>query len=191
MTPASSRSFFPKPYADAVARLRVPAGFVLVAAFLWFSRPSTESIVEGVLIALPGLLLRGWAAGHLRKDATLTTSGPYAFIRNPLYAGTLIVALGMAHATREWPLAVLFLAVFLLVYLPAIALEEQHLAELFPNFGDYVKRVPLLIPYRRPIKSTQSFSASQYVYNREYEAAIGFLAGIAFLLAKASYFSGF
>lgn len=190
MTPDPSRSIFPKPYADAVARLRVPAGFVLVAAFLWFSRPSIESVIEGALIALPGLLLRGWAAGHLRKNADLTTSGPYAFIRNPLYAGTLIVALGMAHATREWPLAALFVAVFLLVYLPAITLEEQHLANLFPDFRDYAKRVPLLVPYRRPVKNTQTFSASRYIYNREYEAAIGFLAGIAFLLAKASYFMG-
>jgi protein-S-isoprenylcysteine O-methyltransferase Ste14 len=184
-SPASS--IFPKAYADYVARLRVPIGFVLVAAFAWFSEPTTESVLIGVTCAIPGLLLRAWAAGHLRKNSTLTTSGPYRFIRNPLYAGTLIVALGLAVATRRPELAALFAAVFLLVYLPAITLEEQHLRNLFPNFADYQRRVPLLIPYRAPISASQSFSFGQYMHNREYEAALGFLAGIAFLVAKANF----
>lgn len=188
MSPAAPPPSFSKRYADFVARLRVPAGFVLLAAFAWFSAPSPESVVLGALLSLPGLLLRGWAAGHLRKDSTLTTSGPYAFIRNPLYAGTLIVAAGMAFAAREWPLALLFGAVFLFVYLPAISLEEQHLRDLFPGFRDYARRVPLLIPYRGRIPNKQRFSFAQYLYNREYEAAIGFLAGVGFLLAKAHYF---
>ena len=191
MSPTASPTFFPKPYADFVARLRVPVGFILVAAFAWFSAPSVESVTLGALLSLPGLILRGWAAGHLRKNATLTTSGPYSFIRNPLYAGTLIVAAGMAYAAQEWPLALLFGVVFLLIYLPAITLEEQHLANLFPSFADYARRVPLLIPYRGCIAGTQHFSFTQYLYNREYEAAIGFLAGVAFLLAKASYFTEF
>jgi protein-S-isoprenylcysteine O-methyltransferase Ste14 len=188
MSPSAPSSLFPKPYADFVARLRVPVGFVLLAAFAWFSTPSPESALYGALLSLPGLLLRGWAAGHLRKDSTLTTSGPYAYIRNPLYAGTLIVAAGMAYAAQEWPLALLFGAVFLFVYLPAISLEEQHLRTLFPAFGDYARRVPLLIPYRGRIPGKQRFSFAQYLYNREYEAAIGFLAGVGFLLAKAHYF---
>ncbi len=180
---------FPKAYADFVARLRVPMGFILVAAFAWFSEPTAESLWIGALCAIPGLLLRAWAAGHLRKNSTLTTSGPYRFIRNPLYAGTLIVALGLALATRRPELAALFAAVFLLVYLPAITLEEQHLRNLFPNFADYQRRVPLLIPYRAPVSATKSFSFAQYLHNREYEAALGFLAGIAFLGAKASFLS--
>lgn len=180
---------FSKAYADFVARLRVPMGFILVAAFAWFSEPTTESVLIGACCALPGLLLRAWAAGHLRKNSTLTTSGPYRFIRNPLYAGTLIVAFGLALATRRLELAALFAAVFLLVYLPAITLEEQHLRNLFPNFADYQRRVPLLIPYRAPVTANQPFSFAQYLHNREYEAALGFLAGIAFLLAKASFLS--
>lgn len=177
----------PKTYADFVARLRVPAGFVLVAAFAWFSKPTTESLWLGALCAIPGLLLRAWAAGHLRKNSTLTTSGPYRFIRNPLYAGTLIVALGLAVATQRAELAALFAAVFLLVYLPAIGLEEQHLGQLFPDFGAYRRRVPLLLPYRKPLPASGRFSMAQYLHNREYEAALGFLAGIAILAAKASF----
>lgn len=185
--PKPVASLFPKPYADVVARLRVPMGFVLVGAFAWFSQPTLRSVVLGTLVALPGLVLRGWAAGHLRKNATLTTSGPYRFIRNPLYVGTLIVALGLAAASAQLWLVALFAGVFLLVYLPAITLEEQHLQNLFPDFADYARRVPLLVPYCPPYPSAGRFSFRQYLFNREYEAGLGFLAGVAFLIAKAMF----
>lgn len=186
-TAQPARSLFPKPYADFVARLRVPVGFVLVAAFAWFSAPTLTGVAVGTLLALPGLLLRAWAAGHLRKNSTLTTSGPYAWIRNPLYVGTLIVAAGMAYAAQQWSLAALFAFVFLFIYLPAISLEEQHLSNLFPEFASYAQKVPLLIPYRGRLSSSTPFAFSQYLHNREYEALLGFLAGVLFLAAKAYY----
>ena len=70
---------FPKPYSDRVAKLRVPFGFVLVAAFAWFSHPSPTSLALGLPVSLGGLLLRAWAAGCLRKNAQLAQSGPYAW----------------------------------------------------------------------------------------------------------------
>ena len=123
---------FPKPYADAVAKLRVPCGFVMVAAFLWLSTPSLESLMAGLPVAFAGLALRAWAAGHLEKNQTLTQSGPYAHLRNPLYLGTLTVAAGFAVASRRWELGLLFAAVFGFIYLPVVELEEQHLRKLFP-----------------------------------------------------------
>jgi protein-S-isoprenylcysteine O-methyltransferase Ste14 len=178
---------FPKAYADLVARLRVPTGFLLVAAFAWFSQPTAQSVWMGTSLALPGLLLRAWAAGHLRKNATLTTSGPYRFVRNPLYLGTLMVAMGLAAATAQPALAVLFAAVFLLIYLPAVMLEEQHLRNLFADFPKYAAKVPLFVPYCRPYPASARFSFQQYLHNREYEAALGFLVGVAFLVAKAQF----
>ena len=89
---------FPKPYADAVARLRVPSGFLIVLVFAWLSRPSPVSIVWGVPVSLLGLALRGWAAGCLDKNRQLSTGGPYAHTRNPLYLGTLAAAAGLAIA---------------------------------------------------------------------------------------------
>src|SRR5579862_2295972 len=140
------RHFFPKAYADAVARLRAPAGFVMVAAFAWFSHPDALSLGVGLPLSACGLALRAWAAGHLAKDQRLATSGPYSFTRNPLYLGTLITALGLAAAGRSAGLAILFAALFVLVYLPAIELEEQHLAEILPGYAAFAARVPLLIP---------------------------------------------
>jgi len=118
---------FPKRYADAVAKLRVPSGFILIAAFLWLSAPSPVSLAAGLPVSLAGLWIRTWAAGHLEKNITLAESGPYAWVRNPLYVGTLTVAAGFVIASRRWELGVLFAAVFLLIYLPVVELEEQHL----------------------------------------------------------------
>lgn len=179
------RYWFPKPYADAVAKLRVPCGFVLVAAFLYFSAPDTRSLALGIPIAALGLLLRGWATGHLEKNRELTTSGPYAHLRNPLYVGTLTVAAGLAIAARRWELAVLFAGVFALVYLPVIELEEQHLRGLFPEYDRYARSVPALWPRLRAAGAGKSFRWELYMRNREYQALLGFAAGVAALLWKA------
>jgi protein-S-isoprenylcysteine O-methyltransferase Ste14 len=179
---------FPKPYADAVAKLRVPFGFLMVAAFLWFSQPDAMSLAVGLPLSALGLALRAWAAGHLEKNLTLTESGPYARVRNPLYIGTLTVAAGFAAAARRWELGVLFAAVFLLVYLPVVELEEQHLRKLFPEFESYARRVPRLLPRLGggPPHLAKRFRWATYRSNREYEALAGFLVGAAVLLWKAS-----
>src|SRR5450432_2478874 len=118
---------FPKPYADTVARLRVPSGFLIVIVFGLFSHPTGQSLGMGLPISAIGLALRAWAAGSLAKNRELATAGPYAYTRNPLYIGTLLVAAGLAVASCSIGLGLLFAAVFLLVYLPVIQLEEQHL----------------------------------------------------------------
>jgi protein-S-isoprenylcysteine O-methyltransferase Ste14 len=176
---------FPKPYADFVARLRVPCGFVLVAAFAWFANPDTRSLVWGLPVSLLGLGLRAWAAGHLAKDRQLATCGPYNYTRNPLYLGTLLVAAGLAIASRSADLGALFAAVFVCIYLPAIQLEQQHLRTLFPDYAAYAARVPALLPRITAAGGGRAFQPALYVKNREYQAAAGFLAGALFLLWKA------
>jgi protein-S-isoprenylcysteine O-methyltransferase Ste14 len=178
-------NWFPKPYADRVAKLRVPFGFVLAIAFAWFAHPTVRSLLAGLPVSIAGLALRAWAAGHLEKNRDLAQSGPYAYLRNPLYIGTLLVAAGLVLAARQWGLALLFAAVFLLVYLPVIQLEEQHLRDLFPNFADYQKHVPALWPTLHPLASRQRFRTTLYIYNREYQALLGFAAGVALLCIKA------
>ena len=183
-------SVFPKPYADRVARLRVTTGFLLAVAFAWFSQPDVGSLAWGLPLSALGLLLRGWAAGHLEKNIRLACSGPYAHVRNPLYLGTLLVAAGLVVASRRWLLAVLFALVFGLIYLPAIELEEQHLRSLFPNFKNYAEKVRALWPVWRPaISEPVNFQWQLYVRNREYQALLGFLAGAALLIAKVMVLS--
>ena len=177
-------SMFPKPYADLVARLRVPFGFVLVIAFALLSRPDFRSLAYGLPIGTLGLLIRGWAAGHLEKNMQLAETGPYAYVRNPLYIGTLLVAVGLVIASRRWILAAIFAVVFLLVYLPVIELEEQHLRQLFPSYDAYARRVPALIPAWRRTPRAGHFRWKRYMRNEEYQALIGFAAGAVFLILR-------
>jgi protein-S-isoprenylcysteine O-methyltransferase Ste14 len=175
---------FPKPYADRVAKLRVPGGFVLAAAFLWLAAPTWDSLARGVGVALLGLALRAWAAGHLEKNTALSDGGPYQYVRNPLYLGSLIIAAGFIIAARRWELAVLSAAVFLLIYLPVVELEEQHLQGLFPAYALYAREVPRLWPRIPKRASPRRFRWALFLKNQEYQAWAGFAAGVAILVAK-------
>ena len=187
LTPSANDQshWFPKPYADFVAKLRVPFGFVLLVAFAWLSRPTPSSIWHGFEIAIFGLLLRGWATGHLAKNKELATGGPYAFIRNPLYVGTVIVAAGMVVAGRSLVLAAIFALVLLFVYLPVIELEEQHLRQIFPEYAAYAAKVNRLIPVSRwRGVPRRRFSWALYSKNEEYKALVGFLLAFVWLAGK-------
>ena len=176
---------FPKPYADRVARLRVPAGFLLAAAFVWFSSPTARSLWLGIPLSMFGLALRAWAAGHLEKNQQLAVSGPYACTRNPLYLGTLLVEAGLAIAARSWGLAILFAAVLVLIYFPVVQLEEQHLRKLFPEYAEYAQRVPAFGMRLQGSKTPgPHFRFSLYLRNQEYQALGGFLAGVLLLVWK-------
>jgi protein-S-isoprenylcysteine O-methyltransferase Ste14 len=177
---------FPKPYADAVARLRVPSSFLIVVVFAWFSHPTAESLAWGVPVSLAGLALRAWAAGCLAKNQQLATGGPYAYTRNPLYMGTLLVAAGLAIASRSIGLAALFTVVFLFVYLPVIQNEEQHLRKIFPEYAAYADRVPALFPRLGTGLTGPAFRWSLYRKNQEYQAGAGWLLGLAYLVWKST-----
>lgn len=181
--------WFPKHYADEAQRLRVPIGLALAFALVLFADPVRGSLIEGIPFAVAGLAIRAWAAGHLAKNERLATSGPYAFVRNPLYVGTLIAAAGLLVSARLWWLAILYAVAFLLVYLPAIELEEQHLRNLFPEYEAYAEDVPLLIPRFPPIRSSGRFSRSHYWKNQEYNALAGVLAGVLWLAWKSGELS--
>lgn len=177
---------FPKPWADAVAKLRVPSGFLIVAVFAWFSHPTVGSLEWGLPISLVGLGLRAWAAGCLAKNQQLATSGPYAYTRNPLYLGTLLVAAGLAVAARSPGLGLLFAAVFVFVYLPVIQNESEYLHVLFADYAAYASAVPLLLPRLTPHRqgNPNPFRLALYLRNQEYNAGAGFAAGMLFLLWK-------
>jgi protein-S-isoprenylcysteine O-methyltransferase Ste14 len=174
--------WFPKPYADFVARVRVPSGFLLLIAFAYLSRPTRVSILVGLPISVLGLWLRAWATGHLAKDQQLATTGPYAYIRNPLYTGTLIVATGILIAARDALLGIIFMLAFSLIYLPVIELEEQHLREIFPAYATYAAEVDRFFPVSKYRAGQARFSWSLYFRNEEYKALVGFLLALGWLL---------
>jgi protein-S-isoprenylcysteine O-methyltransferase Ste14 len=185
MEVGAPRYWFAKKYADFVQRLRVPCGFLLLAAFAWLARPTARSMMIGLPVGVLGLLLRGWAAGHLAKNKELAVSGPFAYMRNPLYAGTLVTAAGIVMASRSGWLAGLFAAVFLLVYLPAIELEEQYLRVIFGDYGAYAARVGRFLPLAKWVGGTERFSWPLYRRNEEYKAMIGFGVAVAWLVWRS------
>ncbi len=163
-------------------RLRVPCGFVLLITFGLLSRPRPLSLLLGLPIAAGGLLLRGWASGHLAKNRELATSGPYARIRNPLYLGTCIASGGTVIASRSASLAVIFAAAFVLIYLPAVQLEEQHLRKIFPDYAEYAIRVRRFLPTSKYAGADRAFSLALYRHNQEYKALAGFSIAVAWLI---------
>lgn len=181
-------ALFPKSYSDTVQRLRVPTGLLLAAVFVWLSQPVLPTLLLGFPVALAGLAVRAWAAGHLRKNQQLTVSGPYAFVRNPLYIGTLLTAIGCTVAAAQPYLAACIGVVFLFVYLPVMEQEEQHLANLFPEFAAYAQRVPQLVPRIPATMPPQGFAWAVYVQNKEQKALYGFVAVYLFLIAKSIWF---
>jgi len=170
-------------------RIRVPAGFVFAALYLWLARPLPRAILAGSFVILGGLLLRGLASGHLQKNEALATGGPYAYTRNPLYLGSLIMAIGFAIAARSLWIVLLMILMFVIVYLPVIRSEEEFLAAKFPAFGEYARHVPRLIPklHASGIRNWD-FSWDLYWKHREYNATLGSIAILAALGLKLKIF---
>ncbi|MGA7080975.1 MAG: isoprenylcysteine carboxylmethyltransferase family protein [Terriglobales bacterium] len=166
-------------------RIRVPLGFIFAVAYIWLARPTKTSLIVGTLMLIPGLLLRGLASGHVQKEEQLTTSGPYAYTRNPLYLGSLMLAAGFAIAARSWWIVAVMLLMFAAIYIPVIAGEERTLRQKFPGYEDYARHVPRLLPRLTPYGSQYSaYSSALYWQHREYQASIGCLAILAVLVIK-------
>jgi hypothetical protein len=134
---------------------------------------------------LPGLLLRGLASGHVQKDKQLTMSGPYAYTRNPLYLGSLLMAVGFAVAARSWWVVGVMLLLFGLIYVPVIAAEERYLRQTFPEYDEYARHVPRMLPRFTPyVRQQGSYSSARYWKHREYQASIGCAVMLGILIAK-------
>ena len=176
--------------ASALAqRLRLPLGFLLAGAYLALARPTTVTLPVGCAIALVGVLIRGWAAGHIIKKKRLATGGPYAYTRNPLYLGSFLIAAGFAVAAH-WSLLLLVIAFFALVYAPTMQREKEKIRSLFPGtYPEYERNVPAFVPRRtpwRPVRPEEEsrFSVRLYMQHGEWRAALGFLATVLWLLLR-------
>jgi protein-S-isoprenylcysteine O-methyltransferase Ste14 len=182
-SPTSSASL--DTWSRVARRIRVPLGFVFAVVYVWLAHPTRTSLIAGALVLLPGLILRALASGHVQKDKLLTTSGPYAYTRNPLYLGSLLLAAGFAIAARSWWIVAIMLLMFAVIYVPVIAGEERYLRRTFPEYDDYARHVPRMWPQLTPYRTQHSaYSSTRYWKHREYEASIGCVAVLAILVVK-------
>src|SRR5271163_4148476 len=169
-------------------RIRVPLGFVFAVLFLWLARPTWLSLAWSLWVVVPGVWLRGYASGYVKKNAELTVGGPYAYTRNPLYLGSMLIAFGFAGASRSVWIFLLLAVLFALIYAPTIRSEEDFLRARFSDFDEYARRVPRLLPRitPAPMLSGQAgeFSRELYLQHREYNALIGAAAIYAALALR-------
>jgi hypothetical protein len=133
--------------------MRVPLGFVFATGYLWFARPAWIWIGGGSVLVLAGLALRAAASGHIRKNRELTATGPYAYTRNPLYLGSILMALGFIVAARNPWIGLATLLMFVMVYLPVIRAEENYLRSVFADYDQYAAQVPRLFPRLTPYQA--------------------------------------
>jgi protein-S-isoprenylcysteine O-methyltransferase Ste14 len=168
-------------------RIRVPLGFAFAVLYFWLAWPTWRTLALGAVSIIPGLVIRALASGHVRKNEALATSGPYAYTRNPLYLGSLLVAIGFAVAARSLWVAAGLVAMFFAIYIPVIRSEEAFLRERFPEFQEYANEVPRMIPRMTPAfrnEASAEFSMDLYLKHREYNALLGSLALVAALITK-------
>lgn len=175
----------------SLRRLRLKAVWLIVVPFFVFARPTPALVAVGGALAAVGLWIRGWSAGTIHKDTELTTTGPYAHTRNPLYVGSFVLGLGVALAGGHWIWPVVFLLFYGAVYTRTMAAEARLLTDVFGDrYREYATQVPVFVPrltpYRAPTgEAASGFLWSQYRRNREWEAALGAAAAFSLLLAKA------
>jgi protein-S-isoprenylcysteine O-methyltransferase Ste14 len=163
-------------------------GFLFAGVFLWLARPTWATMAGSLALVGPGLWLRGYASGYVKKNEELTTTGPYGYTRNPLYLGSMLIAFGFAVAGGRWPIGVTLAGLFLAIYLPVIRSEEEFLRGKFGGFEAYAARVPRLLPRLTQARSASgdglaggfgglrdkgSFSRKLYRHHREYNALMG------------------
>lgn len=188
---ASAKSSAMQTWQQVARRIRVPLGFVTAGLYLfelWRRAPRPAAMAWSLALVIPGLWLRGYASGYVKKNRELTVTGPYAHTRNPLYLGSMLIAAGFALALGNWLVAVVLAVGFAGIYIPVIASEERFLRGAFPGFEEYCRHVPRLIPRLSTYRSgadvesgedgvkegvTGGFSLGLYRKHHEYNAAIG------------------
>jgi protein-S-isoprenylcysteine O-methyltransferase Ste14 len=179
--PNPARSDWITRWQRVARRIRVPLGFLTAALYLfelWRRTPHLAAVAWSLALVVPGLWLRAYASGYVKKNQELTTTGPYAHTRNPLYLGSMLMAAGFAVALLSWPVALVLAIGFPLIYVPVIASEERFLRATFPGFDAYCRQVPRLVPRITPAGSpgddrSGHFSLALYLKHREYNALLG------------------
>jgi protein-S-isoprenylcysteine O-methyltransferase Ste14 len=170
-------------------------GFCFAGVFLLLARPTWKTMLASLVLVLPGLWLRAYAAGYVKKNAELTTTGPYAHTRNPLYLGSMLIAFGFAAAAWSLAIFVALALLFAVIYVPTIQGEEAYLRAHFAGFHAYARAVPRLLPRllrrrsgaghdRAQGGNAEKFSAALYRRHREYNSAMGAAAIYLALAAR-------
>ncbi len=165
-------------------KLRLWMAYPVFIVYPFVARFTDETVLAGSLILAAGALLRLAASGYLIKSYHLTTCGPYAYTRNPLYLGNFLVGLGVMATSANTFLVLYYVASFYFLYAGTVREEERDLRQKYgKEFDDYAVRVPPFIPspFAYPRREKRSFSWAHVFRNGEFIRLSGFGALLAFL----------
>jgi len=160
-------------------KIRLLLAWGSIPILLLCSNMNDQTFRWGIVLLAIGELIRFWALGFVeKKGQKLAMSGPYAFVRNPLYVGNFFLGLGVALIVWNWIILVIFLVGFFGIYTGTIRGEEKHLREMFGKpYEDYCKNVPSFLPRLTPYTAPQkeSFLWSRIIKHHEYITVLGII----------------
>ncbi len=191
--PSDSASTFWHALADFIIRRRI-----LISAVVFLALVAEEMAdgvepravfdfadpwsVAGLALVIGGVTLRSWAAGILRKDRELTTTGPYSLIRNPLYVGSFMMMFGFCALLNVEQRVWFLLIPMVILYLVKVRREEQLLGQLFPaEWNNYSRRTPRFVPRPARVSLAADWRLSQWLRSREYQALGASLLALALI----------
>jgi len=185
----SSEQTFAQKMHKLLLRARIPASIMMGLAILVFAKPTQTSWLIGLAVITLGELLRIWASGHIHKSAEVTTTGPYAMIRHPLYLGHFLVAMGFCIVSDSMVAFIVVTLSFFIIYMPTWKNEENNLINLFGDtYSDFMAKTPALFPTRwNSDMFGGSFSWSLVSQHREWKHATGLLAGVVGMVLLAMW----
>ncbi|HEX3726440.1 MAG TPA: isoprenylcysteine carboxylmethyltransferase family protein [Pirellulales bacterium] len=138
-----------------------------------------HATVLGLVLVNSGVLMRSWAAGILRKDKEVTTSGPYRVVRNPLYLGSFLMMAGFCELIGDPENIFFVLGPMILLYSIKVRNEEQWLSKLFPTaWAEYARQTPRFLPRFARTDIVTHWRRTQWIASREYQAVLATMVAL-------------
>ncbi len=164
-------------------KARIPASVLMGAAILLLARPTLSSWLLGLTVVAIGESLRIWASGHIHKSAEVTTTGPYAMCRHPLYLGHLLVATGFCITGNSMVAFVIVMIAFFVIYAPTWKNEERNLINLFGDtYRNFMANTPALFPRLNGRVFSGAFSWQLVKQHREWNHLSALLGGMVIMI---------
>jgi protein-S-isoprenylcysteine O-methyltransferase Ste14 len=169
---------------EILIKYRAFTGILLLLVSLWLATPTPRSIFFGFFVMMIGMFFRAWSSGYINKDVELATEGPYQLTRNPLYFGNLLLGTGIALASSNRWVTIIFVAYFLFFFTFLIAIERKRMRQRFgARYDEWAKEANLFFPKIKKIRNL-NFNISFYMKNREYRVFCFSLLIVVALIVK-------
>jgi protein-S-isoprenylcysteine O-methyltransferase Ste14 len=164
------------------------------AVLILFADPTIPGMIVGTSLIMTGEILRIWGTGHLEKNETLTVTGPYAYVKNPLYVGSILITVGFCILANNIYVLALATLMFCFHYIPyKKKVEGERLKKIFGRqYEDYDEHVRDYLPRFTPYSDRRApWKFRTFWENSEAGIVILNLLGILVILSRPYWNSRF